>query len=511
MKRFLLFWIISRITIFCYAQKMVVNTIVELTTDLYASTHSMPDGNGGSCAVLKVNIPSIKDVKFSGDIVGDVSYIPGEYHVYVPAGVKQIKFIHPTYGEGFIDFADFGIQVQSKTTYRIIVTKTNGEKTNYGSLDITSNEDFADIIMDGYYVGQTPLLLPKVLMGEHNLIIGKDDFKTKATSVNVNKLETESNIDLPKKNTLVEHKDETTGLYGLKYYETGEVCVPAKYEDASSIQDMNGRAYLCLKENNMWFLYDNDGQFVGQIDDWIDSNEPELAGMTPIRKGNKWGFLHHLGGHLNVHCDYDELFPFDGGVYTYAKKNGKWGIIDISGKVIIPFEYDYDAHGLYDWPGNGLFYLQKLEKWGCLNSKGEIIVAFTHDTIEDAYKAAEMTIPEPKKLDVNSFEYISGLTVSEELPNGQKIVSDEKDKFSIMGADGDLLFPLVFDTILSYDDNYYLAQLHGFIGIFDNKGTSVSPMKYYFWNQDEYGNPYALQDENGAFIKISDIIKYAAK
>lgn len=302
MKRVLLLLSVLCLVIICKAQQIAVNTVVELTTDLYASTHSRSDGNGGSCAVLKVNFPSVKDISFSGNIIGEVSYIPGEYQVYVPAGVKQIKFNHPTYGEGTVDFADFGIEIQSKTTYRIVVSKTNGETVNYGSLDISSNEDFADIIVDGYYVGQTPILLPKVLMGKHDLIIGKDGFKTKSISANVNKPEVENVVDLQKEVVIVSFQEDATGLFGLKNEETGEVCTPTKFEDASSIQNMNGVVYHCLKEKNGWALYYKDGQYVGQIDDWKDANEPELAGLTPIRLGSKWGFLHHLGGRLNVHC-----------------------------------------------------------------------------------------------------------------------------------------------------------------------------------------------------------------
>ncbi len=55
----------------------------------------------------------------------------------------------------------------------------------YGSLNIATTPDFSDVLLDGVAVGQTPLLLPQVLIGEHTVTVRKANHGDYKTTVSV--------------------------------------------------------------------------------------------------------------------------------------------------------------------------------------------------------------------------------------------------------------------------------------------------------------------------------------
>ena len=81
-----------------FAQEIRVRNISQLTTDLSARSVARLDDNNKECAIVRVNIPSIKTIKFE-NIVGEVEYNAGEYILYVSEGTNQIPF----FVEGFND------------------------------------------------------------------------------------------------------------------------------------------------------------------------------------------------------------------------------------------------------------------------------------------------------------------------------------------------------------------------------------------------------------------------
>jgi hypothetical protein len=69
----------------------------------------------------------------------------------------------------------------------------------------------------------------------------------------------------------------------------------------------------------------------------IESYSDELD-LAPARKdkGGKFGFIDRTGK-IVIPFMYDDAWP--SGNYLAVKKDGKWGIIDVSNKIILPFEY----------------------------------------------------------------------------------------------------------------------------------------------------------------------------
>ena len=72
MKRTLLFFAFFLIAFIVSAQEIKVKLMEYLPNDLAARTHPRPDVNGVNCALIRVVVPAVKDMKFDGWVVGDL-------------------------------------------------------------------------------------------------------------------------------------------------------------------------------------------------------------------------------------------------------------------------------------------------------------------------------------------------------------------------------------------------------------------------------------------------------
>ncbi|MCM1141114.1 MAG: hypothetical protein NC453_21310 [Muribaculum sp.] len=97
---------------------LVVDKLIHKTTDLSAS-NAPKDMNGNSCGLLKV-ITNDKSMTFEGSVVGTPEYKNGEYWVYIPQGVYQIKLKSDKNDPLLLSFKDYNIEkVTPKSTYEL--------------------------------------------------------------------------------------------------------------------------------------------------------------------------------------------------------------------------------------------------------------------------------------------------------------------------------------------------------------------------------------------------------
>lgn len=157
------------------------------------------------------------------------------------------------------------------------------------------------------------------------------------------------------------------------------------------------------KKNNIWNLYDYDAvenTYKKILFDYqLASIQVESRkGLALVKRNNKYGFINIKERRESIVCKYDDvalpthlcMVPTYGDNTEYAsvKSEGKWGIINHKGEVVLIFD-DYLFHS----SNNRLFYFysicitQKNGKYGVIFVKGSIcsvIVPFIYDLIEDA-------------------------------------------------------------------------------------------------------------------------------
>lgn len=149
------------------------------------------------------------------------------------------------------------------------------------------------------------------------------------------------------------------------------------------------------------FLYDNISY----------SNEGKgiLANVFVFTANNKEGIIDFKNKVL-IQPKYDKIvFMYD---YLKVLQNTKYGVLNESEKLIIPFEYN----GLYQFEGKERFRVSKDKLWGVIDSKNNVIIPFKYK------KIAKGTFE--KKNDPNKTETIYKVTL-----DGENYISiNEKDQ-----------------------------------------------------------------------------------
>lgn len=160
--------------------------------------HAPMDANGHPCGLVKVRTDNA-ELKFKGDIVGEVENKTNEYWVYMAQGSKQFSILHPNFLPMFIDLDAYGIgEVSSKATYVLTLTeqKYNKEKS---SLVAIVKPETAMLYIDDVYVenlsgnGLYQLYLSK---GDHICRIEQKGYRPNVQVVTTGKGSQNLNVEL---------------------------------------------------------------------------------------------------------------------------------------------------------------------------------------------------------------------------------------------------------------------------------------------------------------------------
>lgn len=165
------------------AQDINIESITLQPNDLEARTNPRQDNNGVDCALLKIIIPSLKDMTFEGWVMGDVSYIPGEYKVYVPAGTKKIKFRHEKYKPGEISF---DIPIESKCVYEVVLQVPDEKGKGWVTFRLGHG---SEVSVDGakYKCPSNGILKVQLPYGKHSYLIEAKGCNPKKGEVKISK------------------------------------------------------------------------------------------------------------------------------------------------------------------------------------------------------------------------------------------------------------------------------------------------------------------------------------
>lgn len=220
----------------------------------------------------------------------------------------------------------------------------------------------------------------------------------------------------------------TAGLCGVVNLRTGEV-IPCKYDYLSSYC----KGYLSAETNGKWglislqdeiilpFIFNEIGHSPGTALDWI-----------PVRLGSEWFYLDRYGQRQFVgKMVVSSTSPFNEKGMALVKVKDEfssgWGIIDMTGKFIIPpiYFWIYESEGvfvvegssfdennvwsgflhglvdvnnrllipiMYDWIGDSkddCWIVGKDDKYGVVNQRNEIVLPIEYDYLSGHHENPE--------------------------------------------------------------------------------------------------------------------------
>lgn len=470
-----------------FSQTLSVTSIVELSNDITARTKERVDEKGVPCALLRINSP-LMTMSFSDNVVGEVDVMPGEYCVYVPDGTKsfQIKRNNQLIN---VEFSNFGINVVGKKCYRIILA--DSEKTevavNVGTLNISANYDNVFVLVDGVPMGQLPIKIENIAPGEHviaipntlgvtmkdlavNVAAGQEKklylklYEEDRTPVKVECSPNYDGGDLPSSYNFVLGINvvDKNGKKGVVDY-TGKVLVPFEFEDINPAKQ-NGFYRVTQYVQNGAYLYKDDKHLgfglykpsVGLVNDCIydcvfDESE-RMSKYMPARLNGRWGvldptgkviipFLYEADSYTHPMC-YENVIviPFLKGKKNYDDVY-KYGLFNLQGKMVAPDHYDYLGHFK---EGVGTFEINK--QIGIINEVGEVLAMLPNN-----------------------------LYISDCASSGLFRVTDiNTEKKGFINTKGEVVIPAKFDVADDFKNGICRVEQNNETKIIDTRGNVVA-------------------------------------
>lgn len=158
------------------------------------------------------------------------------------------------------------------------------------------------------------------------------------------------------------------------------------YKDFSKIefvQSVGHNGWLAVKNRqNKWSLIDSFSQIrLKGFKEYHSFWSFDVNGLCLVRLNSSEGYLYgyiNKKGEEQIPVEYDYLYSYENGI-TIAKNRGSYGAIDLNNNIIIPFSLPYlDVRGFR----NGRASVKNVEgKWGVIDTSGKLIVPCTSDEI----------------------------------------------------------------------------------------------------------------------------------
>lgn len=164
-------------------------------------------------------------------------------------------------------------------------------------------------------------------------------------------------------------------------------------------------------------------------------------GVARVQLGGKWGLINRTGREL-LPCAYDEIEIFPKEQCAAVREGSKWGLVDEQGKILLKPEWE-EVQPLV----NGFMPVKKDGKWGYADASGKLVIPCTWDNAW-RFSAAGTAVVTSETKEGRKRGYIdkSGRVITELEWDGAQTMSAEGfgavrrgDGWALVGKDGKVL------------------------------------------------------------------------
>lgn len=235
--------------------------------------------------------------------------------------------------------------------------------------------------------------------------------------------------------------------------------------------------------------------------------------LIPVCINNQWGLIDKSGKQV-IPFKYDDTIVFSEGLAPVCIKN-KCGYIDTTGKEVIPLIYDTTSD-----VSEGFANVLKNGKSGYINNLGKQITPFKYDTltrfsnglasvcIKDKCGYIDKTGKEviPLKY-IRPKTYWEGLSPnnsasSESYSNGLAPVCKNIDKGTVkcgyVSKNNEIKIPLKYSDITSFKNGFAAVRAAGHWGLINSDGKEIVPLNYTYFDLPKEGLIGACITSNGS-------------
>jgi hypothetical protein len=217
-----------------------------------------------------------------------------------------------------------------------------------------------------------------------------------------------------------------------------------KYECVSEIKDGLAIAKKKGQNNNTKFVLVDSTGFVLVDGEYLKYYEPEQGTIRVTGANGKFGLINY-SGKLIVPCEYDRISSYCDGLVSF-ERNGKSGYFNLKGKEVVPAKYDRAFNFWYS-----VSIVENDNKFGLMDTTGTLILSLEYDQINIlGYRKNEID---------SALFYI--LTIN----NKKGIYDPLKRK---------IIIPLKYDNISIISGSQFSVELNNKWGVVDKNGKILS-------------------------------------
>lgn len=241
------------------------------------------------------------------------------------------------------------------------------------------------------------------------------------------------------------HENGKYGLLGANL----KPILPPTYD---SISPVSKKMILFGQSGKFGYMNLKGEVIIPAIYDKIDNDRYQIEERIRVKIGEKWGIIDPKGNKI-TELIYDEIQPYSFDLAGFYR-NGKGGYLDRSGKEVIPAQY-----AMVDWFVKDIAFVGKtnpadsLMYYGVINKSGGIVYPFEFDEFEMGYPEDVFLVTKNGKTGAINWE-------------GKMIVPMEYTK-------EDIIYDFEVDAT-----NYIILRKNGNVKMIDTKGTEILPEIY---------------------------------
>lgn len=198
-----------------------------------------------------------------------------------------------------------------------------------------------------------------------------------------------------------------------------------------------------------------------------------------VKKNGKYGLINY-SGKLILDCKYDKIESLKGVENSLIITSGdKIGLVDNLGNIIIPTEYDsiIAIENNYKYG----YIVEKDNKFGIIDNNKKVILEVNYEEIKPIYNTNRYVVKEDGKLklidkDANvlldtGYDDIAGI-------NGDNVIIIKNNKYGVITLDGDTKIESKYDSLKYAFAEYYIAKNKDKYGIVNLAGDEVLYFDY---------------------------------
>lgn len=240
--------------------------------------------------------------------------------------------------------------------------------------------------------------------------------------------------------------------------------------------------------------------------------------ILKVCKDGKYGVT-DFNGKIIVECEYDSLEALKGvDNVLLTKKNGKYGIIDNVGTVIIDNKYNA-IEPISNRYEDGYIVKDDKGKYGVISYSKSVVLENKFDDIKNVYGNGKYYIVKQdnswKIVDTDGKEYLKGKYDDIVSINNENAIVKNKNKYGVVSiTDGKNILNTNYDDIVyGAEDNYIVSQNSKY-GIMNTNGNKLIDFKYSNIVYRESANIYETTNEDyksdllnsNLEVKLSNVI-----